>query len=354
MSQTQRILYFVLSVMIPVVLTLLLLLQSYVEKNRIGRASVKYSIDHLSAGLMFYLADGRIIMINRTMNRLIRNVTGLLPLNGRRCLDLLRSRAGEAGETEGESYFLISEGGTFYRFLLSKLSIRDTDVWQLTAVDITDLRETETELRVQTKELADAQQELAAYSLHAEERARNEEYLATKMRIHDSLGQVLLSTRYYLTEPKAHLTKEELLNAWKQVMKDLRGEGAEEKGEKDRPASDLRTALTDAAQAMGLALTMEGDVENAGVSLSRFIVRAARVCMTNAVRHGAATKMTIALSEKQDGRRTVRFSNNGAPPQDLRPGGGLRSLEKRAEQAGGSVTYEFGEEFAVLVTVQEV
>ncbi|MBR5969641.1 MAG: hypothetical protein IK016_04765 [Lachnospiraceae bacterium] len=354
MNQTLRIWYAVLSAMIPLVLSMLLLLQAHLARHRIGRASVKYSIDHLPAGLMLFLADGRIVMINRAMNRLLRSLTGVLPLNGRKCCDQLLTQTKVRQDTEEETNFLLSESGRFYTFRLSKLRVRDTDVWQLTAVDTTDLHETEAELRVQEKELAQAQRELAEYSAHAEDRARNEEYLATKMRIHDSLGQVLLSTRYWLTEQNVQLTKQELLASWRQVMGNLRGENTEVSAEAEKSAPDLQKALTDAAKAMGLSLTMEGDTKSAGVSLSRFIVRAARICMTNAVRHGAATEMTISLSEKRDGRRTIRFANNGVPPRDLKPGGGLRSLEKRAEQAGGSVSYESGETFAVLVTVQEV
>ena len=186
------------------------------------------------------------------------------------------------------------------------------------------------------------------------EDARSEEYLATKVHIHDMLGQVLLSTRYYLTEQNVRVTEEELKASWQRVIGELQGGQVVTSSAKEPFAPDLRKALSDAATAIGLSLHTEGDFANASAALSREIVRAARVCMTNAVRHGAATKMKISLSAQEEGRiRTIRFANNGLVPRDVTPGGGLKSLERRMEQAGGQITYEQGEEFTVILTLRE-
>ena len=203
------------------------------------------------------------------------------------------------------------------------------------------------------------------------EDARSEEYLATKVHIHDMLGQVLLSTRYYLTEQNVRVTEEELKASWQRVIGELQGGQVATSSAKEPFAPDLRKALSDAATAIGLSLHTEGDFANASAALSREIVRAARVCMTNAVRHGAATEMKITLSapggarrpgdagsapteaERRGRIRTVRFANNGLVPRDVTPGGGLKSLERRMEQAGGQITYEQGEEFTVILTLRE-
>ena len=200
--------------------------------------------------------------------------------------------------------------------------------------------------------LADAAKEACIQG--EQEDARSEEYFATKVHIHDMLGQVLLSTRYYLTEQNVRVTEEELKRAWQRVIGELQGGQVVSFSAKEPGAPDLRKALSDAATAIGLSLQTEGDFANASAALSRMIMRVARVCMTNAVRHGAATEMKISLSPQGEGQsRTIRFANNGLVPRDMTPGGGLKSLEKRMEQAGGQITYEQGEEFAVVLTLRE-
>lgn len=180
--------------------------------------------------------------------------------------------------------------------------------------------------------------------------AEPEGYQSAKERIHDSLGQALLSTRYLLTEAGAKITTEEVLSLWEKTIDDLAGVSA--KAEHIEENRFVRP-LEEAAGALGAALNVQGRFPVEDLRLSRLVMACARVCIINAVRHGAATEVTIAFEQPDDaGESVFRISNNGRLfDDDWKEGGGLKSLRARVEEEGGSVFYETNEQFTVTVRV---
>jgi signal transduction histidine kinase len=63
--------------------------------------------------------------------------------------------------------------------------------------------------------------------------------------------------------------------------------------------------------------------------------------LTNAHRHGEATRVRLAL-QAGDGRLQMIITNEGRAPTSLTPGVGLRSMAERAGLLGGSVSFEPG------------
>ena len=69
------------------------------------------------------------------------------------------------------------------------------------------------------------------------------------------------------------------------------------------------------------------------------IFRGVQEAITNAMRHGQATRITVLLMYNPS-QLVVTIKDNGTGALDLAPKGGLKSLQERLRAEGGSVTLE--------------
>ena len=78
-----------------------------------------------------------------------------------------------------------------------------------------------------------------------------------------------------------------------------------------------------------------------------------RECTSNGVRHAGATEL-YADSEHRPQAWHLCITNNGAPPKaDIKEGGGLSSLRRRIEKAGGTITVHSLPVFVLEVTLPD-
>ena len=87
--------------------------------------------------------------------------------------------------------------------------------------------------------------------------------------------------------------------------------------------------------AIDMKIGLTGQLPQADNQAMRLIINAGKECMTNAVRHAQAKNMYINISTTAY-EYVVSFTNDGlAPGGKIKLGGGLSSLQKSVEQAGG-------------------
>ena len=78
---------------------------------------------------------------------------------------------------------------------------------------------------------------------------------------------------------------------------------------------------------------------------------AVRECVTNAVRYAEASELYAEFTET-DTDATVVLTNNGKPPAgEIVEGGGLSTLRRRVERAGGIMIVQSRPVFILSVTV---
>ena len=76
-----------------------------------------------------------------------------------------------------------------------------------------------------------------------------------------------------------------------------------------------------------------------------------RECVTNAVRYAEATELYVVFAETQT-ESSVTVTNNGRIPESpIVEGGGLSTLRRRVERAGGTMTVQSRPRFQLTVTV---
>jgi PAS domain S-box-containing protein len=103
-----------------------------------------------------------------------------------------------------------------------------------------------------------------------------------------------------------------------------------------------------------VTLDVSGNLEDIPQPAANQIYRIVQESVSNALRHGKATRIRIAI-EDEPGGRTVSIEDNGSglPPAWLRSDGiGLRSMRARAGSMGGSLRFAAGAEGGTQVILK--
>lgn len=83
----------------------------------------------------------------------------------------------------------------------------------------------------------------------------------------------------------------------------------------------------------------------------RLFLEAAAEALTNAVRHADARRLSIAFSET-DSQYQVTFQNDGRVPENrITEGGGLSSLRRKIEMAGGTMCITCQGQYTLTLSV---
>ena len=130
-----------------------------------------------------------------------------------------------------------------------------------------------------------------------------------------------------------------------------------------REAEDFEEETGAAAYGTDLLMQMLAMTKNIGVqadihgelpenpSRRGLLACAIQDCAINTVKHAGGDRITVHLEEDSEGLR-IRISNNGKPPEGpIRESGGLLSLRRRVEAAGGKMMVESQPAFSLTITI---
>ena len=320
--------------------------KSWVES--ISRDSIYEAANQMQMGICFYLENGIPLLINPIMVSLCQTLFGHGFMNG---ITFWSSLKNEIRQTEENARLnrknVILPDGKVWRFELTEIFDEGEKVYQVTAMDITAQVETAYELFHSNEELERLNRRFVRYNEEVSEVVREEEILKAKTRIHDRLGQILLKTYHYLSSEEAYVSKQELLKMWENNIQLVLRE-TEESAEEKKKAEE---AMIQAGRAVGIGVHIEGSLGTGGSERWRIFFAAFRECMVNAVRHGHAANLSVAVAEEASGARFC-FKNDGILPKEaVRESGGLKSLREMVEKAGGRMAVEVRDAFAVTVWI---
>ncbi|MCR4716950.1 MAG: ATP-binding protein [Lachnospiraceae bacterium] len=173
--------------------------------------------------------------------------------------------------------------------------------------------------------------------------------LNTRQIIHDDTGKALLSLRAYLSDPNAsgnEKARQELLEIWLEEVDIFKNENVREN-------ADVMDKVTDAANAVGISLQIEGDFPK-DEDYKKLIAQAARECITNTFKHANGSILYIK-SKKTNVRYTIEFTNDGEPPtQIVTETGGLKSLRESAELLGVKMDIKWNPRFVLMFTIDRL
>lgn len=320
------------------------------RRAHISAASVKEGLDRLPAGLCFAVRDGLPRLVNERMDALCCALTGAPLLNGEDFWRRVRTgdvAAGCDALHTGDTPILRTPDGRVWSFSRETIEVAGEPVAQIIASDVTQEQEMNRQLHEENLRLAGMNRRLRRYGEQIRELTREKETLTAKVRIHDDFGQALLAARRLGAQPGDAAQRAQVLSLWRTSLALLGGTG-----ERRLEAGGL-AALTEAARAVGVTLTVEGELPEADSPVMALLVHAAHECLTNTVRHAGGTALHIRVT-RESGLLTAELTNDGRPPAGpVREGGGLSALRRRVEAAGGRMRVTGAPRFVLTLELNE-
>lgn len=323
---------------------------TWFRRERIGRASIKESLDNLPSGICFADQSGLVILSNRQMYRLCYTLMGVDLQHISELLDALeKPQAGIQSVGADTNVYRFPEGKV-WKFTQSSITDADGNAYtQVLAVDVTALYEKEDELQQENRRLEEVNARARNLYAQLDNIVREEENFAVKTHVHDEMGELLGLTRNMLTQRELPPERLKALGKrWEHIGDTL---GAVGKQDGDAFDSDKTLAeLTEGIAGIGVALHVRGEFPKKS-GAAYLLTAAVRECAINTVRHAKGSEMTVELT-KTPHALTASITNDGlAPAGEVIEGGGLSALRRRIEGTGGSMQVESTPRFRLVITL---
>lgn len=298
------------------------------RKTRLNRLSLKEAIDTLPTALLFYGENGMVYLANHKMQSIANKFTGSDIFNGNDFLSSVRNKAlYENTETLSDDPLVIKDrSGVIWQFSEGLLL---NNIHMLTATDITELWIAGEKLKQGNEQLERLNDRLKNYQDEIQLLVKEDELLNAKIRVHDDLGQVLLSTRKYISDGSPEDKKADIIKQWKNVIWSL--ENVDGLQVKSNPLDELQKACGH----LGIRLNIKGIIPE-NDSFLHLLLSAARECLTNAA-HAGADIFEIEINDTKY-ETTAIFRNNGIEPEyPIKEGGGISSLRQLVMKNGANI-----------------
>ena len=298
--------------------------------TQLSSISVKEAIDTLHTGLLFFRPEGDILLCNRCMDALAWQMTGQAVHNGSDFQQRLEGGtlcSGCAREVLGGQRVFRLPDSSVWSVSSHEIPMGRRTLVLLTADDVTERWDAVTLLARQNQTLEERGQELRHTIENLQAICEAEEIARSKGRVHDLLGQrisLLLRALRDGQQPDETLLMDFVRSLPTALLED-RTPG---------PAHRL-AMLKETFQGMEVSVEIRGDLpEDAEVADS--FAEIAVECVTNAVRHGYATRVQFHFFQNDCWRMTV--TDNGIPPAGpIREGGGISGMRHRMDRLGGTL-----------------
>ncbi len=308
---------------------------------------IKESFDHLPIAVCFFDTNGIVRLINHRMLA----IAVLLQENGVQTLTELES----ALKTPPEGIYCLEPQLKIFRFpngsalrftkeqIKTKAGVRYT---QVTAFDVTELMQRQTELNKENKKLAKVNDRLRRLFEQMPEIIREEETLEMKQRVHDDIGHSILAVRRALYQQSSLTALKESAALFEQSIAVLY------RSNQIRAESDPLEIAMGKSSEMGVRVLIEGEVSDMS-AIRSLAALAITECAANCVRHADGTELYVHF-RKRFGQTKLILTNNGVPPkEEIREGGGLSMLRRRVTEAGGTMEIQSIPNFTLLLTLPE-
>lgn len=307
--------------------------------KRLGFNAIKESFDQLPTAACFFDRTGSIVLCNRQMYQLSRQ--------------LLDSDMQYLGEVE-EALAALPNGIVQIPDVENTYRFPDKKVWrfekteitdrygesyiQLTAADVTELQRALVQLTDDSRKLEEDSEKLKQLSDNVVALAREKEQLNAKSAMHDNLAACITLTKQYITGEFDGLEADTVCREWEKVI-----------AFRDVIRLSEKQKLLDSAMTSGVTVRIRGEEPTDGGA--ELMYTAMQVCLNNAIQYAKATEI-YANIWKNEGSYTVVIRNNGKPPEKkITEGGGLTNLRRRVENSGGKMTVQSLPEFSLVIEI---
>lgn len=297
--------------------------------------SVKETMDLLPAGIAFGNEDGTAVFTNLAMDSISRALTGKTLTN----LSVFKKAA---GYTKAETQIPLPDGSAVWLLKDETIDMDGSRFVQMTATDITQQAEITKELEDKNKKLRELQMRLSIFNKQADRIIIAQELLSARIAVHNEVGNVLLESRHYLSDP-APFEEKKLLQALKNTNNYLLREF-----EEDDTARDPLTDAVEMASVIGVDVLISGPIPEKNPYRTILAV-AVGECASNTVKHANGDSLTVMIRNTSEEAVFV-LKNNGEPPREaVHESGGLLSLRALVENERGIMETALSPDFTLTI-----
>ena len=236
--------------------------------------------------------------------------------------------------------------GHTWSFQKELLKTDGEEILQIVAIDTTELELLLEKRRNENRKLEEINHRLQEYGTSVESLATAKEWLDTKMRIHDTIGQNLMATKYLFYDKGDEARREAIHENWKRTVRMLQHD--EDVVEPD----DGMKYFLGAARKVGVAVHLDGSIPKTP-SVRELIAASGIQMLTNAVRHADARELWVIVEDEPMNYRMLFYNEVKEEAKvgsgNVVEGGGLSGLRKKVEELGGIMSVTSGEYFQVEI-----
>ncbi len=305
--------------------------------TRITGSSIKEAVETLPDGICVYEKTGRIILKNKTMERLYGHLTKEPLLNG---IELEKSVFAPGGND-----IILMPDNTTWHFAFRNFNYEGRTLSEIKANNITEEYRMTKVLEEKRSAVQALNERLVTYNHEVVALITSKEILNAKIKIHDELGAGLLSMKHYILKSEGgddEAEKDAIIEGLNRNLSYLLQES-------DTVPDDEYELMLDTSAALGVKIETDGTLPSAE-PYKHIVATAMHECFTNTLRHAKGDRLYIAIYETADVLE-VTLTNNGNPPQGtVSEKGGLLSLRKLTEQSGGIMEIKSAPSFELKLT----
>ena len=334
--------------MLVILLTILsgvwMVLSETANRKTINNTSIKEAFDNLPTGVCFFNEAGLPVLCNHAMQRFSFAVCGkdvqyITDLE--HCLD--KDFAPTTDAKKDGRVFVLPDGRAWH---LEKRTITNEsgDLYtQYIAADVTELHENRVALQEETEQLRRVQSDLKVLAANIMTVTREEEILNTKMRVHDEMGKCLVAAQKYLQADSDESIPDSVAAAWQRAVSMIKYSN-----ETDDEGMLLQIRKT--CESIHLRFVQTGELPKEERA-AYLLTCAVRECVTNAARYADASELYADFTENECEAAVTVYNNGKSPDSEIVEGGGLSTLRRRVERAGGIMIIQSLPKFQLTVTV---
>lgn len=319
---------------------------SFVKINRqtIGKNSVKKSMDNLPDGICFSKMDGTPLLVNRMMQDISFAVFGKMLANDLVCAKDIKNNNIKEGSKILQRDPLVIEamGRTWQIKVIPHENVRET-----LAYDITLEWTLYQQIQEKNKQIEKMNASLKDYQINVGKYTRQKEILQAKIKIHDKIGQSLIYFKRYLDmDVKTKEDRDKLISLWMESLVML-----DEKSEDPDSAKSINKfkKLISTAKDIGVTVKVDGKLPTEDGDLN-LLVKIVHESLNNAIRHGQAKNIWIDLGE-DDVNINCRITNDGIIVHGpIIEKGGLKNIRQIIESCGGKMKTQSDSHFILDLT----
>lgn len=341
--------FFLILILVLLSVEVFLLVYTTKWKNEnLSPFSIKESLDTLPSGIAFYDDNGLVSLINIEMNELSLLITGKALLNGKTFWEsvMLNDITNDAKVLKiCEEPIIELKNGVIISL---KRNIHDIDnkiFYEIIASNITSIYKLTKELESKLNALELVNKRLITYGENINKLTHEKEVLKAKIRIHDDMGKILLTTKHKLSSCMSLGDRKDLFDFWKIEIDAL-------KNSDKRENKNNLDVIKEAASMVGVKIEYKGEYPSLDTIIEKILVNAMHECLTNIVRHANGKKMKVEV-EKSSNQWIIKITNDGKKPTGtIVEGGGLTNLRSLVEREFGKMIITSKPEFELKIEIK--